>query len=118
MNRHPDKIDLETMEMVYNKTFGGLAFFYRDAELDVRLQELYQPGQILVHPAFTDMTAKPGGMITSFRYLIASSMVKDLSALTATTEKSGMQLLPSNSWFKVLDKYSRNGKTQVLLLHI
>jgi len=67
---------------------------------------------------FTDMTYKGGGLITNFRYLIASANGKDLSAFNPDSARFGHILLASNAFFKVLDIYQTEGKTQVFLLEI
>ena len=103
---------------LFNRTFSGLTFFYRDTELSNHLRGLYQVGQILLERGITDMTWKGGGFCTNFRYLIASSFGKDLSMFNPDASKFGLIVLTFNSYFKVLDIYERNGKTQVFLLNI
>jgi hypothetical protein len=106
------------LEAIFNKTFAGLTLFYRDTELSQELQNKYQVGQILLSPGFTDMTWKGGGLRTNCRYLIASAFGKDLSAFNANAANFGLVILMSGSYFKVLDIYHRNDKTQILLLNI
>jgi hypothetical protein len=111
-------MDNKKIEELFNKTFSGLTLFYRDTELPDHLKELYQVGQILLERGMTDMTWKGGGLATNFRYLIASSFGKDLSMFNPDAGKFGLIVLTPNSYFKVLDIYKHNGKTQVFLLNI
>lgn len=106
------------IEEIYNQTFGGLTLFYRDATLSEILISKYQVGQIITERGFTDMSYKGGGLATNFRYLIASANGKNLSALNPESAKFGHILLSSNAFFKVLDIYKIDDKTQIFLLEI
>lgn len=106
------------LEEIFNKTFSGLALFYRDTNLADHLISKYYVGQILNERGFTDMSYKGGGFSTNFRYLIASSQGRDLSALNPDSAELGHIILQSNAYFKVLDITQQNGITQVLLLEI
>ena len=111
-------MDNEQIEEIYNQTFGGLTLFYRDTTLSENLISKYKVGQILTERGFTDMSFKGGGLATNFRYLIASANGKDLSAFNPNSEQFGHILLSSNAFFKVLDIYKIEDKTQVFLLEI
>ena len=104
------------VEEVYNKTFPGLTLFYRDTEFNFNLQNPYKVGQIIMEKGFTDMTYKAGGVISNLRYLIASSFGKDLSAISVGN--FGLTVLLPGSYFKVLDIYVIDDKTQIFLLNI
>ncbi len=106
------------IEQIIHETFSGLVFFYRDTELEEKLISKYTVGQIIMERAFTDVSHKGGGLATNFRYLIASSQARDLSAFKPDAEKTGHVVLLSNAFFKVLDIYKTGNKTQVFLLHI
>lgn len=112
------KMDNKQIEEIYNQTFGGLTLFYRDTTLSENLVSKYFVGQILTERGFTDMSYKGGGLTTNFRYLIASANAKDLSAFNPDSAKFGHVLLPSNAFFKVLDIYKIDNKTQIFLLEI
>jgi hypothetical protein len=103
---------------IYNETFSGLALFYRDTTLAEELSSTYKKGQILMERGFTDMTFKGGGLSANLRYLIASSQAKDLSMFNPDAAQSGLVVLGSNAFFKVLDIYKVGKKTQVFLLNI
>jgi hypothetical protein len=111
-------MDRQQLQTIFNQTFAGLAFFYRDTNLPEALIEKYQAGQILKERAFTDVSYKGGGLTTNLRYLIASAFGKDLSAIDPGAAQRGHIVLTAGALFKVLDVYSIGGKTQVLLLHI
>jgi len=106
------------VEETVNATFAGLALFYRDTDLSETLISRYQTGQIIMERGFTDMTYKTGGLKGNFRYLIASSAGKDLSAINPSFARYGHIVLHSGAYFKVLDVYRTGDKTQVLLLNI
>lgn len=100
-----------------NSTFGGLAIFCRDLDLDENLTSKYQSNQILMERGFTDVSHKIGGMAKNCRYLVASSKGKDLSMFSPNPE-FGHIIIQSGAFFKVLDIQKENGKTQILLLNI
>ncbi len=111
-------MDNKQIEEIYNQTFSGLTLFYRDTTLAENLTSKYQVGQILTERGFTDMSYKGGGLVTNFRYLIASANAKDLSAFNPDSKQFGHVLLSSNSFFKVLDIYKIGNKAQIFLLEI
>lgn len=107
----------EEIQSIMNSTFGGLAIFCRDLDLDENLISKYQPNQILMERGFTDVSHKIGGMAKNCRYLVASSKGKDLSMFSQNPE-FGHIMIQSGAFFKVLDIQKENGKTQILLLNI
>ena len=111
-------LDNKQIEEIYNETFSGLTLFYRDTELADNLISKYRVGQIIMERGYTDMTYKGGGLTSNFRYLIASAFGKDLSTSNSKVAKFGLVVLSTNSYFKVLDIYKVEDKTQVFLLNI
>ena len=111
-------MDDKQIEVIYNQTFPGLTFYYRDTTLSQDLISKYTIGQILIEHGFMDLSYKGGGLATNFRYLIASAHAKKIGAITPEGDKFGHALLPSNSYFKLLDIYKIGDKTQVFLLEI
>ena len=111
-------MDNKQIEEIYNNTFSGLTLFYRDTTLQENLISKYQVGQILNERGFTDMSFRGGGLTTNLRYLIASANAKDLSALNPDGNQVGHVILTSDTFFKVLDIYKIENKTQVFLLEI
>jgi hypothetical protein len=108
----------ENIEKIFNKTFAGLSFFYRDLDLDENLLSKYSIGQILLEKGFIDMTHKANGIAGNTRYLIASANGKDISSLRPDDKDFGHILLSSDSYFKVLDILRIKDKTQIFLLEI
>jgi hypothetical protein len=108
----------EELQALMNATFSGLALFCRDADLDDKLIDRYRPGQILMERGLTDMSYKIGGLRKNCRFLIASARGKDLSMFSPEATQNGHILLPSKSFFKVLDVHRSQGKTQILLLNV
>lgn len=111
-------MDNQQIEAIFNETFPGLTFFYRDTNLSDELVAKYHIGQILKMRGFTDMSYKGGGLTTNVRYLIASARGKDLSAFDPNAARFGHIMLTSDAFFKVLDIYKIGDKTQILLLNI
>lgn len=111
-------MDNKKIEDIFNETFSGLTLFYRDTTLSENLISKYQVGQIIMERGFTDMTFMGGGLKSNFRYLIASAFGKDLFDFNPETSKVGHIVLTSNAYFKVLDIYHVDNKTQVFLLNI
>lgn len=111
-------MNTERIQEIYNRTFPGLRFFYRDTAIPEHLISKYEIGQILMEPRNTDMSSKGGGLTTNCRYLIASAHAKDLSALHPDDAELGHFVLPSRTFFKVLDIYKVGDQTQILVLEI
>ena len=111
-------MDNQKIEAIFNETFPGLTFYYRDTNLSDELISNYHVGQILKARGFTDMSYKGGGLTSNFRYMIASARGKDLSAFDPNAARFGHIVLTSDAFFKVLDVYQIGDKTQVLLLNI
>jgi hypothetical protein len=111
-------MDNKQIEEIYSITFSGLTLFYRDTTLSENLISKYQVEQILNERGFTDMSFRGGGLATNFRYLIASANAKDLSALNPDGNQVGHVVLTSDTFFKVLDIYKIEEKTQIFLLEI
>lgn len=106
------------LKTIYNETFSGLRLFYRDTNLPENLISNYKVGQIIQEKGFTDMSSLGGGLSGNLRYLIASAHPKDLSKFNPDSAKNGHFLLDSIAYFKVLDIYKIENKTQVFLLNI
>ena len=64
------------------------------------------------------MSYMGGGLTGNLRFLIATNKGKDLSSIDPDVANYGFILLPSESYFKILDIYKIGGKTQILLIHI
>lgn len=111
-------MDNQKIEEIFNQTFPGLTLLYRDTDLSSDLISKYKVGQIIHERGFTDTSRLGGGLKTNLRYLIASAQGRDLSMFDPNSAKWGLILISSGGYFKVLDIYEKNGKTQILLLNI
>lgn len=111
-------MDNKKIEEIFNQTFPGLALLYRDVELSNDLISKYKVGQIIHERGFTDASRFGGGPTAKLRYLIASAYGRDLSMFDPNAAKFGMIIISSGAYFKVLDVYEKDGKTQILLLNI
>ena len=103
--------------MVLSSTLESCDMFVRDVNLSEDLANNYEIGMILNEKAFVDASDKIGGMVTSYRYLILSNQMNDLSEFEKDTNW-GLHTTSSNSKFKVLDIYTVGDKTQILLLQL
>lgn len=107
----------EQIEEVMNSTFAGLSLFYRDTNLTEQQLAVYQTGMILQEKGFTDASYRGGGLATKHRFLIASARAKNAAMFEHGTNW-GLVIMNSGSFFKVLDIYTVQDKTQITLLHI
>jgi hypothetical protein len=111
-------MDIEKIEHIFNKTFAGLALFYRDTDLSEAQLSGYKTDSIIRERGFTDMSYKGAGLATNSRYLIASAFGRDVSLLFPQLKEFGAVMLPSKAFFKVLDVFKIGEKTQIVLLNI
>lgn len=107
----------ELLEKLANMTFPGLAVLSRDCSLTKEQEEKYKVGTIIREPAFTEATYKNKGMVTTHRFTILSNHMVDFEGFEHGTNW-GMVVAQRGSHFKVLDVYTYEGKTQILLLHL
>ena len=110
-------INESTYNELLNKVLDKAAILVRDVNLPENLEEKYIPGIIILEKGFTDASHRVGGMVTTHRYTILSNHMADLAAFDEDTNW-GMVMANLDAHFLVLDKYTYNGKTQILLLHL
>lgn len=103
--------------MVYKTTYENSCLFVHDINLPHDWVKKYEIGALIKEKGFVDMTDKIGQMTTSHRYAIISNHVGNLSQFEQETNWN-LHTASSNSKFKVLDVYTFNEKTQILLLHL
>jgi len=117
----PINVDVNNPESVgyevYKATYEGSGLFVHDINLPEEFAVKYEIGDIIKERGFVDMTNRIGQMTTSHRYAIISNHVADLSQFENST-KWNLHTAAAGSKFKVLDNYTYNGKTQILLLHL
>lgn len=111
------EIDMELLERTVNEFLRGLTMYVRDVDLNPKLSAIYKPGLIIVEKGFTDASNRVMGMVTSHRFAILSNHMADLREYENNTNW-GLFVAKNNSFFKVLDVYEYQGKTQILLLHL
>lgn len=111
------KLDIEAIEKAINEIMPGLTMYVRDINLNEQYAKKYVPGRIIREPGFTDASCRVGGMATTHRYAILSNHMADLREIEDHTNW-GLFVANRNSHFKVLDNYTYQGKTQILLLHL
>jgi hypothetical protein len=93
----------------------SFAFLYRDTTLSSQVIAAYKPGMTIIERGFTDVSTLRGGPAGSVRYLVATDKSQDLSIINPAVAKWGLRVIQRDSLFRVLDVFSLNGRTQVLL---
>lgn len=109
--------DKQKYEDLANKTFPGLTMFVRDVNLPNTIASKYKEGTIIREKGFTDASFKVMGMVTTHRYSILSNHMADFTEFEQGT-KWGLCVAIAGAYFKVLDVYKYDNKTQILLLHL
>lgn len=109
------EFDENFIEEVGTMVFKGATFGYRDTSLSETMIAKYSPGMIIMERGFVDSSSYGGGIATNLRYLIISSQNKSMPSIF---QDFGLCTISNGSYFKVIDVFSNNGKTQVTLLHI
>ena len=118
LNHRRDPNDKQSAEYkVIESTLVGSSRYVRDANLKEEIAGKYKAGQIITEKAFVDASNRIGGMVTTHRYLILSGFMGDLSVFEKDTNW-GLHTANHGSRFKVLDVFTVEGKTQILLLHL
>jgi len=109
------EFDERFIEDIGNIVFKGATFAYRDTKLSETMIAKYSPGMIIMERGFVDSSSKGGGLATNLRYLIISSQNKDMPSMF---QDYGLCTISNGSYFKVIDVFNHNNKTQITLLHI
>lgn len=110
-------MDNTKIEQAYQHTFSGLTMYYRDCELAEHLVMRYKINQIIQEHGFTDVSNQAEGLAKTVRFAIASNNASNLGAINPEVAKYGFHLIASGAYFKVLDIYKIEDKTQILLMH-
>lgn len=108
--------DVRKVEEIFNFTYLGLTLLIRDANLG-NLDSKYEVGMILKEFGFTDASLHRGGLLTTHRMAILSNHYANLQAYEYGTNW-GLCVMDQGSHFKILDRYTIEGKTQITLLHL
>ena len=93
-----------------------MVYVVRDCNLSENIEKKYIPGMIIKENGFCDATYIIGGMTTTHRFAILSNQFFDLSPFS--NDKKGLCTTNKGARFKILDKFSINGKTQITLLEL
>lgn len=110
MNERKDNI-LDISEYI-----STMVYVVRDCNLPENIEKKYIPGMIIREKEFCDATYIIGGMVTTHRFTILSNQFYDLSSFS--NEQKGLCTTNREARFKILDKFSANGKTQITLLEL
>lgn len=102
---------------VVESVLSSASRYVRDANLKDEIAGKYKAGQIITEKAFVDASNRIGGMVTSHRYLILSGYMADFSPFEDKTNW-GLHVAKNGSKFKVLDIFTVEDKTQILLLQL
>jgi hypothetical protein len=112
------KFTNEETEEIVNWTLSGLTMYYRDSELSTDILSKYEVGQIFRSQTFVDVSSFAGRLTKNCRFIFASTKAAPLFQVNPSTEKWGLHTINANSYFKILDIYKKDGRTQIFLLHI
>lgn len=107
----------KTLKELLDRVLEKAAMVVRDVNLPQILDRKYIPGTIILEKGFTDASHRIGGMVTTHRFTILSNHMADLAAFDQDTNW-GMVVANFDTHYLVLDKYTFNGKTQIILLHL
>jgi hypothetical protein len=117
----PIDVDVNNPEsvgyMVYKAAYENTGLFVHDINLPKEWADKYEIGALIKERGFVDMTNKIGQITTSHRYAIISNHVANFSQFEQETNWN-LHTAATNSKFKVLDVFTYNEKTQILLLHL
>ena len=108
----------ENSEEIINWTYPGATLYYKDCDLSPAIAEKFTKGKLIRNGYYLDVSCRGGGMKFNTRFLIASAKAAKLYKVNPDNERFGHCCINVNSYFKVLDVYEREGKTQIFLLHI
>ncbi|MDB5258955.1 MAG: hypothetical protein JWO73_163 [Candidatus Taylorbacteria bacterium] len=110
----------KTIEDIANWIFPGLGIYYRDTPLTEEQICKYSIGSYLRNNFFIDTSSFSEGVDGKTRYIIVSSKVAPMYKFegNSNTVRWKLSVVNANSYFKILDVYAKNGKTQILLLHV
>jgi len=109
--------DVKLYESAGNHIFPGLQMFVRDTFLSKEIEEKYLIGKIIREPTYCDTSARVGGLLTTHRFAILSNRFVDFGHFEHDTNW-GLYVCKSGSFFKILDVFKVEDKTQIVLLHL
>lgn len=110
-----EKDAVKAIERAMNWVLPGLQLFYRDTDEPIDVERCFKKGDILRAGIFVDVSPYAGKPMHKYRYIIASAHA---AKLCGDDEHYPLYTLHANSYLKVMDVYSKDGVTQIFLLHI
>ena len=110
--------DDDAVAQLWKETFSNVGFFRRDTDLQDGMLKNYRRGAIIQEHAFIDCTYLESGLAARHRYLIITGKARDLHELAGLDPRYGPAIIQRDAFFKVLDVYQSQGRSQVTLLHI
>ncbi|MGH1519845.1 hypothetical protein [Chryseobacterium sp. JK1] len=108
----------ENSEEIINWTYPGATLYYKDCDIHPSVVEKFTKDRLIRNGFFLDVSSRGGGMKFDTRFLIASAKAAKLYKVNPDNERFAHCCLNLDSYFKVLDIYKLEGKTQIFLLHI
>ncbi len=115
--------DKQIIEKLFYDNFEKYNFYIRDINLTNDVARNYRIGDVLYNPSELYLTSKKVGLNKSYRFLIVSNRIDNLSfdvdGTIAEKESSiGLCVTDVAECFKVIDVYVKDGQTQITLLNI
>lgn len=108
--------DVERYQRSVGRIAAHITRSVRDTDLTPEQAAQYRPGMILFARGRTEASMWAGEPQGTHRFLILSDHMLLRKSLAGTDE--AWIAVAGNARFKVLDVYERDGKTQILLLHL
>ena len=104
-------------EKLVHEVFTQLTMYVRDVNLSPQYFQQYKVGMVIREPGFIDASNCIAGMHTTHRFTILSNRMRPLTKFEREMGW-GLHTSGANAYFKILDIYEVNGKTQIVLLHL
>lgn len=123
----PERLEVDQkvfVEKALDWILTGMRVYYRDSDAPINPADVYQVGKIIRAGFFVDVSTRLQKPLTKLRFLICSAHVapwEDINELVVDNPdiaRWGFCTLHCNSYYIVLDIYTKGGVTQVSLLHI
>jgi hypothetical protein len=123
----PKRLEIDQkvfVEKALNWILTGMRVYYRDSEANINAAKVYDVGRIIRAGFFVDVSSRLTRPMTKLRFLICSAHAAPWDAINELVADNpgiahwGFSTLHCNSYYIVLDVYTKGSVTQVSLLHI